>query len=274
MINRPPVESPTSYGNATSFWVEYPSGLVDLTRSSPLVSQASASVVQPPLTDAHLEVPVDGGRIVRVDKTKAAFVIIDMQNYFLHPDMRDHPTGLACVEPLLKAVPALRSQGVKTLWVNWGLTEHELSTIPPSLVRSFMKNGRGGFGSDIPGNWGRLLMRGERNADLYGPLQDEYLKGKDLGSDMWIHKNRMSGIWGYQTSLDLYLEQAGITTLFFAGVNADQCVLGTIVDAYYRGYDVILVEDAVATTSPAGGLENVVHNIGNVGRCIYVTSLL
>ena len=33
-------------------------------------------------------------------------------------------------------------------------------------------------------------MRGERNADLYGPLQDEYLKGKDLGSDMWIYKNR------------------------------------------------------------------------------------
>lgn len=51
-------------------------------------------------------------------------------------------------------------------------------------------------------------------------------------------------------------------------------MLGTIVDAYYRGYDVILVEDAVATTSPAGGLENVVHNIGNVRRCIYVTSLL
>ena len=51
-------------------------------------------------------------------------------------------------------------------------------------------------------------------------------------------------------------------------------MLGTIVDAYYRGYDVILVEDAVATTSPAGGLENVVHNIGNVRRSIYVISLL
>lgn len=32
----------------------------------------------------------------------------------------------------------------------------------------------------------------------------------------------MSGLWGYQTALDLYLEQNGIKTLIFAGVNADQ----------------------------------------------------
>ena len=32
----------------------------------------------------------------------------------------------------------------------------------------------------------------------------------------------MSGIWGGQSALDLYLEEEGITTLFFAGVNADQ----------------------------------------------------
>lgn len=43
-----------------------------------------------------------------------------------------------------------------------------------------------------------------------------------------------------------------------------QCVLGTVIDSYYRGYDVILVEDATATTSPEGGFENVVYNVGNV----------
>ena len=32
----------------------------------------------------------------------------------------------------------------------------------------------------------------------------------------------MSGIWGGQSALDLYLQENGITTLFFAGVNADQ----------------------------------------------------
>ena len=33
-------------------------------------------------------------------------------------------------------------------------------------------------------------MRGARNADLYGPLQDEWIKGKAAGTDAWIHKNR------------------------------------------------------------------------------------
>lgn len=108
-----------------------------------------------------------------------------------------------------------------------------------------------------------MLMRDARNSELYGPLQDEYLKGKAAGTDFWIHKNRMSGLWGYQTSLDLFLKEEGITTLLFAGVNADQCVSGTVVDAYFRGYDCILVEDATATTSPSGGFENVVYNIGN-----------
>lgn len=74
----------------------------------------------------------------------------------------------------------------------------------------------------------------------------------------------MSGIWGPQTALDLYLQENGITSLLFAGVNADQCVLGTIVDAYYRGYDVIVLKDCTATTSPVGGLENVLYNSANV----------
>ena len=73
---------------------------------------------------------------------------------------------------------------------NWGLTEHELQTIPPSLIRGLVKSGRGGFGSPLPKNFGRLLMRDEYNAELYGPLQEDYLCGKEAGTDVWIHKNR------------------------------------------------------------------------------------
>ncbi|KAI0669840.1 Isochorismatase hydrolase [Trametes maxima] len=274
MVHRPKVATATEYGNAASFWVEYPSGLIDLTRTTHLPQGAlvNGDVAQdqpehnapvPPLLPAtQLDVPVDGGRVLRIPKQKSAIVIVDMQNFFLHPDLRDHTTGLACVIPIMNLVPALREQDVKILWVNWGLTDHELTTIPPSLVRAFMKNGRGGFGAQLPGDFGRLLMRGEYNSELYGPLQTLYEDGRRGGTDVWIHKNRMSGIWGSQTALDLYLQEHGITTLFFAGVNADQCVLGTLVDAYSRGYDCIVVEDCVATTSPAGGLENVLYNAG------------
>ncbi|THH34004.1 hypothetical protein EUX98_g132 [Antrodiella citrinella] len=271
MIRRPKVDAVVEYGNAASFWVEYPSGLVDLTRSAHVALKVDKDVVgetgnvaSPPLkSDTQFELEVDGGRTLRLNKAQTAIVVVDMQNFFLHPDLRAHPKGLACVPPLEGAVPALRSLGAKILWVNWGLTDHELTTIPPSLVRSFMKNGQGGFGAELPGTFGRLLIRGAYNSDLYGPLQPLYEAGKDAGTDVWIHKNRMSGLWGPQSALDLYLQEEGITTLLFAGVNADQCVLGTLVDCYYRGYDCVVISDAVATTSPEGGYENMIYNSGN-----------
>lgn len=115
-----------------------------------------------------------------------------------------------------------------------------------------MKGEKGGFGADLPGKFGRLLMRDAWNSELYGPLQFLYEEGQAAGSDVWIHKNRyathaisvcklqfgcfeefgdlrltgllcrMSGLWGGQSALDLYLQEEGITTLLFAGVNADQ----------------------------------------------------
>ncbi|KAG2072614.1 Isochorismatase hydrolase [Suillus decipiens] len=263
MATRPRVSKAIEYGDIANFWVEYPSGLMDLTRSQHLTTDG----VEPSLVrSTQLDIPVTGDRTLRVDKSKTAVVIIDMQNFFLHPELRVHKTGLACVDPLLKVIGPLRKQGVKILWVNWGLTDQELKTLPPAVVRGFMKGGLGGFGTEMPGNFGRLLMRDARNAELYGPLQEEYLKGAKEGTDVWIHKNRMSGIWGHQTALDLYLKENGITTLFFGGVNADQCVSGTFVDAYFQGYDCVMVEDITATTSPAGGLENVLYNAANRGQ--------
>ncbi|KAH9898342.1 Isochorismatase hydrolase [Cubamyces lactineus] len=273
MAYPPKLSAATEYGNGVSFWVEYPTGLIDLTRTTHLSGNGALeydSTVQdgaagdqpvPPLYPAaQLEVPVDGDRVIRIAKKRSALLVLDMQNYFLHPDIRAHPSGLACVSQLTKLVPALRAKDVKIIWVNWGLTEHELTTIPPSLVRCFSKGSRGGIGAPLPGDFGRLLMRGEYNTQLYGPLQTMYEEGKRAGTDIWIHKNRMGALWGSQTALDLYLQEQGITTLFFTGINADQCVLGTLSDAYSKGYDCIVVDDCIATKSPAGGLENVLFN--------------
>ncbi|KAL0576373.1 hypothetical protein V5O48_005632 [Marasmius crinis-equi] len=262
MVSRPLVQSPIQYGDNASFWVEYPTGFIDVTRKHPLVE---GNLEAPPKEADDLEIAVDGGRTVRVDAKATALVVIDMQNFFLHPDLRNHPKGLECVDPLLRVIPPLREKGVKILWVNWGLTDAEAKTLPPALIRGFMKTQGirgGGFGATLPGDFGRLLMRGERNSDLYGPLHDEWIKGQQAGTDFWIHKNRMSALWD-QTALDLFLKENGLKTLLFAGVNTDQCVGGTLIDAYYRGYDCIVLQDGTATTSPTGGFENVIYNAGN-----------
>lgn len=39
--------------------------------------------------------------------------------------------------------------------------------------------------------------------------------------------DRLSGLWGAQTPLGIWLEENQMTTLFFGGVNADQCVVSS-----------------------------------------------
>jgi nicotinamidase-related amidase len=52
-----------------------------------------------------------------------------------------------------------------------------------------------------------------------------------------------------------------ITTLFFAGVAMDICVFATLQDAMFLGYDVLMLEDCVATNSPSFCVEATKHHI-------------
>jgi nicotinamidase-related amidase len=99
---------------------------------------------------------------------------------------------------------------------------------------------------------GKLLMRDQWNAALYPPLDTVFTEGSQLphNPDVWIHKDRMSGLWGAKTACEEFLENEGIKTLFFAGVNTDQCVGGTLTDAFSKGYDCVLLSDGCGTTSP------------------------
>ena len=106
-------------------------------------------------------------------------------------------------------------------------------------------------GTTIDG--GRLLMRDTWNAALPPALDKSYQEGRNLDKtpDVWIHKNRMSGLWGTKTPCTDFLEREGIKTLLFAGVNTDQCVAGSLQDAFTKGWDCILLSDACGTTSPS-----------------------
>jgi nicotinamidase-related amidase len=57
------------------------------------------------------------------------------------------------------------------------------------------------------------------------------------------------------------LRNMGIKTLFIGGVNMDQCVMTTLEDASFLGYDTILIEDATATTSPDYCVKAVLYNV-------------
>lgn len=84
----------------------------------------------------------------------------------------------------------------------------------------------------------------------------------------------MSGLWGAQTPLGLYLQESETTTLFFGGVNSDQCVWGNLIDAYFKGFDVVYVEDIAATVSPWYAEEMVRYNADGDGFLANSTYIL
>jgi nicotinamidase-related amidase len=98
-----------------------------------------------------------------------------------------------------------------------------------------------GLGKPLPKNGAPVLTAGSWAAAVVDELEQK-------PEDIRVDKYRMSGFW--DTPLDSILKNLGRTTLFFAGVNADQCVMTTLQDANFLGYDCLLLKDCTATTSP------------------------
>ncbi|MBY0223212.1 isochorismatase family cysteine hydrolase [Mammaliicoccus sciuri] len=65
--------------------------------------------------------------------------------------------------------------------------------------------------------------------------------------DIIVDKYRYSGF--HESSLDLMLRSLNIKNLIVGGVLTDVCVLSTVMDAYYRDYQIDLVKDICGTTT-------------------------
>lgn len=91
-------------------------------------------------------------------------------------------------------------------------------------------------------------IRGTEGRNLYGTLQAAYEANRERV--YWMDKTRYSAFCG--TDLELQLRARGITNLHLVGVCTDICVLHTAVDAYNKGFQVTVYEDAVASFNPAG----------------------
>jgi len=197
---------------------------------------------------------------ILIDLSRTALVIVDMQNDFCAEEGWMASMGVDCsparalVAPINRAAAALRAHGAPILWVNWGVRP-DRANLSPGTQHPFNPNGQGaGLSGEITiaGRTYHLLQAGAWGAQLIDGLMREE-------GDISIDKHRISGF--YDTPLDAVLRNHGITTILFAGVNADHCVLGTLMDANFHGYDTILLEDCVATTSPEFCMQATLHNV-------------
>ena len=195
---------------------------------------------------------------LRLDLACTAMIVVDMQNDFCHPDGWLASIGVDIapartpIAPLQALLPALREQNVPVIWLNWGNRPDKLN-LSPSILHVYNPTGDGvGLGDPLPGNGAPVLQEGSWSAAVVDELEPSE-------GDIRISKYRMSGFW--DTPLDSVLRNLRVTTLLFAGVNLDQCVMCTLQDANCLGYDCILLEDVCATTSPDFCTASTLYNV-------------
>jgi nicotinamidase-related amidase len=221
------------------------------------VSATDADLVRgarPPLAISFAALPQN----LRIDLARSAVIVIDMQNDFCAPGGWLHHIGVDIaparkpIAPLRALLPRLRAADVPVLWVNWGNRPDRLN-LSPSLLHVYNPQGTGvGLGDPLPGNGALVLEKGSWAAAIVDELEPP-------AADIRIDKYRMSGFW--DTPLDSILRNLGVSTLLFGGVNSDQCVMCTLQDANFLGYDCVLVEDCAATTSPSYCHEATLYNV-------------
>ncbi len=77
----------------------------------------------------------------------------------------------------------------------------------------------------------------------------------------------MSGF--FQTNLELTLKGLKVNHLIITGVSSDACVLATILDAYFRDYEITVVKDASGSATKAAHMTSIL----NIANWVYGCSI-
>jgi nicotinamidase-related amidase len=171
-----------------------------------------------------------------------ALLMIDFQRDFVYPGGFGEALGND-TSPLLKALPpaarvlrACRDAGIFVIHTREG-HRPDLSDLPPSKkVR-----GRGKITIGDVGPMGRILVRGERGHDI---VEEVY----PVDGEPVVDKPGKGAF--YATDLDAILKMKGIKQLVVCGVTTEVCVHTSVREANDRGYDALVLSDAVGSYFP------------------------
>jgi len=187
----------------------------------------------------------------KADPEKAALLGIDMQNDFCHERgvfsriQKDYDVKplRKTIMPIKNLIQAARNVGIPIIFikvVNKG-----------TAYQSYIMRARTeGLGIPLKiGTWGAEIV-------------DELKPGP---SDYIVEKRRYSAF--YNTDLEVLLKGLDAKTLIFTGVTTNVCVESTVRDAIDRDYDIVFVEDCIATinsTLHEATLTNLRYMMGKV----------
>lgn len=161
--------------------------------------------------------------------SRSVLVVIDVQNDFCHPDGALGSAGLdvSHMDAMCGVIGTLhhhaRGAAIPTIFLR---TVHSAATDSAAWMR------RSPYGGSVcrEGTWG---------TEPYGI--------EALDGDTIVLKHRYGGFVG--TRLEQVLRATGRTTLVLTGTSTNVCVETTAREACMRDYDVVVIEDAVASTN-------------------------
>ncbi|MDR1033601.1 MAG: cysteine hydrolase [Bifidobacteriaceae bacterium] len=89
--------------------------------------------------------------------------------------------------------------------------------------------------------WGNHGIKGTHGGAVVPELTPQ-------AGDFVIEKRRYSAFFG--TSLDLLLQELGVTNVILTGVATNICVQSTAMDAFFRNYAITIVRETTASFDP------------------------
>lgn len=196
---------------------------------------------------------------VELDLTKAAVVVVDMQNAFAAKggmldisgaDISEAPRVVLSIKRVLDAA---RKAGILVVYVQMGY-KPDLSNSGGPNSPNWHKELAMCLMNSRPELKGKLLTEGTWDFAIVDDL-------KPGPGDLVILKTRYSGFAG--TTLDSQLRTRGIRYLFFTGIATNVCVESTLRDAYFLDYWPILISDGAMPAGPASLHEATLFNVEN-----------
>jgi len=170
-----------------------------------------------------------------IDPAKTALLVVDMQNYFLHPDLQGVPMARAIVPDVNRLAGIVRAMGGHVAWVKTATddTRASWSIYHEHLMGPAYREKR--YASMDTANEGHALW----------PLMDA------RPEDAHVVKKRFSAFIQDSSNIEAHLRARGIDTLLIAGTTTNVCCESTARDAMMLNFKVVMVPDALAAYTDA-----------------------
>lgn len=196
---------------------------------------------------------------VRIDPTRTAVVVVDMQNAFASTGGMFDLAGIdisgaaPAIEANRRLLAAARENGMPVVYLQMSY-KPDLSDGGDISSPNHHKELGMVMMRERPELLGKLLIDGSWDWRIVDALQPQ-------PGDKVIRKSRYSGFCN--TELEAYLRTLGIRHLLFTGVATNICVDATARDAYSREFWPILVEDAMNHSGPDFNRQATLWNFEN-----------